>query len=168
MATNPSPYLLGDVIAALQFLGRYDEYKLSTSEWAGLMKTPPQSSSEWTEVFRNPPEFFRESKGHDTPTNPEKLVSLTLRRVTKKTGAGRQKLDDATIASLIDSAVKLHADARDDAHRIKDHARADRHRNEDRQVIDRRLNRQLWVSIAGVVFAFTATLLAAWIKISGG
>ncbi len=63
-----SPYLkpdrLGDVIAALQFLGQYDDYKLSVEKWTDKLATMPRSSDEksWSEVFSEHPEFFRKNE----------------------------------------------------------------------------------------------------------
>ena len=171
MITEP-PYLknnrLADVIAALQFLGRYEDYKRSASDWTKKIRASPKSvngEKGWEVVFREHPEFFRESGDKSDEKNV--LFSLLLRRATSKTGDERPPLSDETISGLIEIAIKLHADSRDDARRTQDKEEFERHRTEDLQTLNRRLNKQFWVSAAGVVFAFAATILAAWIKVSG-
>jgi hypothetical protein len=157
-----SPYLkadrLADVLAALQFLGQHDDYKLSVADWNKYMATTPRSAGEgsassWETIFREHPEFFR--------TNDEGLVSLVWRRAVAKTRqGGRPELQPETIATLLDTAVRLHLAA-------VEAKRADEARLRE-SVRDRRWWIQLGVSILTALLAFIGVVLAAWLKATEG
>jgi hypothetical protein len=150
-----SPYLkpgrLGDVIAALQFLGQYDDYKLSVEEWTEKLATMPRSTDQrsWSEVFGEHPEFFRK--------NDDGLISLVWRRATAKSQEGiRPPLHSETIVRLIDTAIRLHTMA-------VDARRADENRDTEKK-IGMRWWTQLLVSVVTAILAFVGVLLAASIK----
>jgi hypothetical protein len=154
---HESPYLkpdrLGDVIAALQFLGQYDDYKLSVADWDKKIATPPRSAgaSSWVKIFDEHPEFFRR--------NVDGLISLMWRRAIPKTDdRERPPLQAETIARLIDVAIRLYATA-------VDAKRADEAKQLQAQV-DRRWWIQLAVSILTAFLALVGVLLAALIKAS--
>jgi len=151
-----SPYLkadrLADVLAALQFLGQHDDYKLSVADWNTYMATTPrsvgeESASSWGTIFREHPEFFR--------TNDEGLVSLVWRRALKKDASTgrRPEVQPESIATLLDTAVRLHL-AAVEAKRAS--------------MRDRRWWIQLVVSIITAVLAFIGVVLAALLKATEG
>jgi hypothetical protein len=77
-----SPYLkndnrLGDVIAAIQVMGKYGFYKLDTKKWAMRISGDEEKVEHWTSVFKDHPEFFR------FDTTGQK-VSLVWRRSYRK------------------------------------------------------------------------------------
>jgi hypothetical protein len=157
---HESPYLkadrLGDVIAALQFLGQYTDYKLSVDQWSEKIATAPRSAGDkpcWGTIFDEHPEFFRR--------NDEGLVSLIWRRAIEKTQAtGRAPLQPETIARLIDTAVGLYSTA-------VEAKRADEAK-QLQAIQDRRWKIQLGVSVLTACLAFLGAVLAAWLKASGG
>jgi len=76
-----SPYLksgrLGDVIAAIQVMGKYAFYKLDFAQWSMRISGDQSKADHWEKVFREHPEFFRfDSEG--------KKVSLVWRRSYRK------------------------------------------------------------------------------------
>lgn len=165
--TLESPYLkphrLEDVIAALQFLGQYDDYKRAVADWDRKIATPPRSVSappgaktpSWGPIFEEHPEFFRTSGG---------LVSLVWRRAIAKTEDERPALEPETIAKLVETAIRLHLSAVD--------ARREAQRAEEAKDLLRRQDRRWWiqlaVSVATAVLAFLGVILAASLKVSGG
>ena len=166
--TLESPYLkpkrLEDVIAALQFLGQYEDYKLDVTGWRAKLATDPGSVSaeagdsgpSWSPVFKEHPEFFR--------TDGDGRVSLVWRRGMAKTcDDKRPALEAETIAKLVETAIRLHLSAVDiqrDSQRAKEVKRL-----EVRQ--DRRWRIQLAVSGATAMLAFLGGVLGAWLKASG-
>src|SRR5256885_413296 len=60
-----NPYLktnrLQDVIAALQIMGSYRQYKMSAEQWKEKIENDPLSAETWSDVFKEHPEFFREN-----------------------------------------------------------------------------------------------------------
>jgi hypothetical protein len=161
--TPESPYLkpkrLEDVIAALQFLGQYGDYKRSVKDWDAKLATPPRSvdgPASWGTVFDDHPEFFRR--------NEDGLISLVWRRAIARTREGeRPALEPETVAKLVETAIRLHSSAVD--------AQRDAKRAEEtrllQEVQDRRWRIQLAVSVATAVLAFVGVVLAGWLKASG-
>jgi hypothetical protein len=166
--TTESPYLkpkrLEDVIAALQFLGQYDKYKLAVEDWDKKLATSPRSLSakqaggavSWGPVFEEHSEFFR--------TNDQGLISLVWRRGMAKTSEGeRPALEPETIAKLVETAIRLHLSAVD--------SQRDAQRADEAKLLqvtqDRRWRIQLAVSVATAVLAFLGVVLGAWLKASG-
>lgn len=158
--TENRPYLisnrLADVIAALQFLGQYEEYKRTVKDWNRKLKTPPRSvrpesngeDRSWGEVFRSHSEFFR--------IDDEGNVSLVWRRGQKKTRQGqRPPLEAETIAKLIDAAILLHGNEG-----------AAKRAEEDRAIQHKQHRWQRALSIGTAILAFVAVVLAAWIRAS--
>jgi hypothetical protein len=98
-----SPYLatderLSDVISAIQTLGTYRFYKLSTEKWSERICGDGSQTVKWKNVFEQHPEFFRYSADL-------KNVSLVLRRQ-------RPKLFDVDTLKLVD---RVDREARDTA-----------------------------------------------------
>jgi len=155
---HKSPYLkpdrLGDVIAALQFLGQNDDYKFSVEKWNEKLAIVPRSAGNedsWEMIFNEHPEFFRKNK--------DELVSLVWRRAIGKTGTGvRPPLEPDTIAKLIDTAIKLYSSA-------VEALRADETK-QLQAIQDRRWKIQLVVSILTALMAVAGVVLAAWLKAS--
>ena len=102
-----NPYLktnrLQDVVATLQFLGSYKDYKLSVSDWEPKLENRPVSAGSWKEIFDEHPEFFR--------TNDKYLVSLMWRRTMPHDRYSRKQLSQEQIATLIHAALEFHAKA---------------------------------------------------------
>jgi len=159
--THDSPYLkpgrLADVIAALQFLGQYKDYKLSVENWNKKIASAPRSASSsfqggttsWAIIFDEHAEFFRK--------NDDGLISLVWRRAITKTQEGqRPPLEPGTISTLIDTAVRLYSTA-------LEAKKADEAR-ETQSTLNRRWWIQVAVSILTAVLAFVGLLLAARIK----
>jgi hypothetical protein len=136
-----SPYLeanrLQDVIAALQFLGTYKDYKLSAQEWDKQLKSQPMSAGGlWSRLFSEHPEFFRES---------DSGVSLVWRRALRHDEEDRRPpLESKDIGMMIDAAIRLRQAA----------------------VEDRR-ERRWWLPIVVAVITFIGALLGAWIGAKG-
>lgn len=177
-----NPYLregrLKDVIAAIQFLSVYDDYKRAVEDWDEKLSARPASAEEspsaclsWREIFDEHPEFFR--------TNDKGLVSLVWRRALKKTvDGGRPPLDSDSVNNLIDAAVRLHAaaveearhrDARDDVARAEKRWQQDQEQQQERWNTElsesrRRWKQQIRVSVLTAALAFSSAILAAWIK----
>lgn len=130
-----SPYLetderLSDVISAIQTLGTYRYYKLSTEKWSERICGDSSQTAKWKRVFEEHPEFFRYSADL-------KNVSLVLRRqrpklydvdtlqlveradrdardAAAKTRISRAPLSDSELQLLIELAVSLHKKALED------------------------------------------------------
>ena len=157
MAEFSSPYLkpnrLADVIAALQFLGRYEDYKRTAVAWEKKMaSTPAVSANNWGEIFSEHPEFFR--------VNSEKKISLLYRRATEhvRTNDGeriRPPLDDQSIFRLIDIACVLHSNAL--------RSREEQIRN---SVEKWRWQIQVAIQLVTAFIALAAAVLAAIIRVS--
>jgi len=150
-----SPYLissrLGDVIAAIQFLGQYVDYKLSIQEWNSKLGSRPRSVKEnsWELVFEQHPEFFRKNDAGE--------ICLVWRRAIKKSDEGvRAPLEPETISQLIDTAMRLHTLAVDDRRADLDHQRE--------RTVGKRWWIQLCVSILTAALAFIGVILAASLK----
>ncbi|MEP2988467.1 MAG: hypothetical protein ABJN65_05865 [Parasphingorhabdus sp.] len=97
-----SPYLksdgrLSDVISAIQTLGTYRFYRLSTEKWSERICGDETESSKWRSVFEQHPEFFRYS-------SDGKSVSLVLRRQ-------KPKLFDVDSLNIITREERLSRDA---------------------------------------------------------
>jgi hypothetical protein len=130
-----SPYLktderLSDVISAIQTLGTYRFYKLSTEKWSERICGDASQTDKWKTVFEEHPEFFRYSADL-------KNVSLILRRqrpklydvdtlqivqradreardAAGKARISRAPLSDGELQLLIELAVNLHKKALED------------------------------------------------------
>jgi hypothetical protein len=106
---NESPYLreqrLQDVIAALQFLGSYDDYDLTLGKFREKIAAEPRSATNWGEIFAEHPEFFRQSEhGKD--------YSLVLRRSKEKLDNGlRPPLTENEMSMLINISIHLQKHA---------------------------------------------------------
>jgi hypothetical protein len=119
---------LQDVIAAIQVMGTYHYSARSIEAWSALLGEKPQSATTWLTVFNEHPEFFRAGVDEDD------LHTLAIRRAqprlydTKSHAAispkafaalpkdnrshiSRTPLSSGQIASLVEIAVKLHAEA---------------------------------------------------------
>jgi len=77
-----SPYLadddrLGDVLSAIQTLGTYRFYKLTSEQWSTRIAGNASLAKHWEQVFRQHSEFFRFS-------SDDAKVSLVLRRQKPK------------------------------------------------------------------------------------
>lgn len=134
MSTAKSPYLsssnrLADVIAALQATATYKFYQLSVQGdrgWAWRIAGDPSKAEEFQKVFREHPEFFRiddkgkgslvlrrqhqklfdVDRGVEIPRND--YASLTR---DEKQRVSRTPLEPAEVATLINTAIELHARA---------------------------------------------------------
>lgn len=128
---SKSPYLklgrLGDVIAAIQVMGKYAFYKLDAGQWSKRISGDESEEGRWEKVFREHPEFFRfDSEG--------KKVSLVWRRSYRKRfnvdeernltfeeysalepeaerRISRTPLTGEEIAILVNTAINLHTRA---------------------------------------------------------
>lgn len=154
-----SPYLkpgrLGDVIAAVQFLGQYEDYKRSVADWTEKFATPPRSENSWAAVFEEHPEFFR--------TNDEGLVSLVWRRALAKTSERfRPPLEPDSVAKLIDVAVRLYSTAVDTNTADEEKKFQEEQGNQQR----RQWEKQMRVSVLTAILAFIGVMLAGWLKAS--
>lgn len=131
-----SPYLkddarLGDVIAAIQAMSIYRFYKLDFAEWSDRISGDPKKHEHWKQVFEEHPEFFRldaarrkaslvarrqHPKNYDVDTRrtveTEEFRSMPE---SKKARISRSPLSHGEMASLIQTAVELHARSVDQA-----------------------------------------------------
>ena len=127
----PSPYLkparLPDIIAAIQAMAVYDEYKMNCEEWSEQITDNKCRSKYWQTVFDEHPEFFRRTKdgGYSLILRRafprryhrklRKLISeeeyAKLSDKDKDEYISRQPLDTEQMKLLLDSAVIMHAKA---------------------------------------------------------
>lgn len=127
-----SPYLkncnrLGDVIAAIQVMGKYGFYKLTFDKWAMRISGDENKGEYWKTIFSDHPEFFRlDTEG--------KMASLAWRRSYRKRYSvdnqrefsfeeysvltneqkkkvSRTPLTGDEISVLINTAINIHARA---------------------------------------------------------
>lgn len=133
MSKAESAYLkhharLQDVIAAIQVMGTYRYSARSIESWSALLGEKPQSALTWLMVFNDHPEFFRAGIDEDDlhtlairraqprlyDTKNHTAISLEVFAALPKDGKShisRTPLSSGQIASLVEIAVKLHAEA---------------------------------------------------------
>jgi len=138
-----NPYLrdnrMQDVIAAIQFLGHYEDYDLTDDDFRRRIAFDPKSADSWSGVFEQHPEFFRKSEHADD-------YSLILRRAKKKTAEGhRPQLSEAEVAMLVDAAIHLQKHA-----------------------LEMQRERRAWVPLLmtgiGILATLAGTVLGAWLR----
>ena len=128
-----SPYIehpkrLSDVIALLQIMGSYPYANRKVEKWEKTIGRSPVSGTDWTEVLNAHPEFFRVKDGlaillwrraYDRTFNPidgktyssEELEKMETLPEEEQIALTRQTLTSDQVATLIDSAIKIHAAA---------------------------------------------------------
>lgn len=135
MIGKKNPYLennrLSEVIAAITALANYRFYKLSYEACAERIQNYPEKADHWKKVLKAHPEFFRVSenraslvwrrqmlKRYDPKTSKtlsrEEYDALTREQ---KDGISRRPLSAAETTALIETAIKLHERAVEDANR---------------------------------------------------
>jgi hypothetical protein len=132
---SKSPYLktderLSDVISAIQTLGTYRFYKLSTEKWSERICGDTSQTAKWKKVFEEHPEFFRYSadlknvslvlrrqrpKLYDVDTlQLVQRVDREARDAAAKARISRAPLTESELQLLIELAVNLHKKALED------------------------------------------------------
>ncbi|NOU06640.1 MAG: N-carbamoyl-L-amino acid amidohydrolase [Hyphomicrobiaceae bacterium] len=127
-----SPYLtdpnrLGDVIAAIQAMSTYKQYKLPFDAWSDRICGDLSQSAKWKAIFSDHPEFFRLDTGREKASLvwrrqfPKRFDTNKGRPLTaeeyllvpdvEKSKLSRNPLQPADIKALIDTAISLHARA---------------------------------------------------------
>ena len=116
---------LGDVLAAIQTMGKYKFYKLDFKGWADRISGSADTAEHWKTVFREHPEFFRLDSGRGKASlvlrrqHPKRYDVDQQKEITReefyahpdKSRISRSPLDPAEIAQLMETAIKLHAHA---------------------------------------------------------
>jgi len=128
-----SPYIehpkrLTDVIALLQVMGTYRYANRKIENWEKTMGRSPVSAKTWSKVIDEHPEFFRLKDGlailmwrrsYDRTFDPDTGKTYTTEDLEKfealpeedQPSLTRQALSPSQIATLIESAIKIHAAA---------------------------------------------------------
>ena len=157
-----SPYLdnpsrLTDVIAALQVLGSYKFYKLSSEGWSERITGDAAKSDYWHAIFSDHPEFFRFDQNRirvslvwrrhsakrfhvdkDTTLSEADMKNLSDKDLER---VSREPLDSTDIKTLMDTAISLHARA-----------------------IEQRRESKWWVPLASALGALFGALIGAVAK----
>jgi hypothetical protein len=127
-----SPYLtpnrLADLIAAIQVMATYDQYRGSPDDWSYRISGTKDAGPKWKNVFENHAEFFRKSPDRNQyalawrralPSRYDRRVRALVTDEQyygmsvddRKEYISRPPLPDAQIKTLIDVATSLHARA---------------------------------------------------------
>ena len=132
MNQTSSPYLnqnrLQDLIAAIQTMGTYEQYRGSPREWSDRISGTQDRTERWKGVFEQHPEFFRKSRDREQyalvwrralPSRYDRRARALLTDDDyealpdheRERYISRPPLPDAQIKTLIDVATNLHTRA---------------------------------------------------------
>lgn len=152
---------LQDIIGALQIMGSYKKYKMPAEKWAEKIENPPLSANNWEKIFNDHPEFFRK--------NDKDLYSLMWRRGLPHDveSSYRVALTGDQISSLVDTAIRLHANALDDNRHESSREEGQRKWETEMKLSKSRWRQQMFLTSITAFLAFSGAVLAAWIKLSG-
>ncbi|MBD1571544.1 N-carbamoyl-L-amino acid amidohydrolase [Aliivibrio sp. S10_S31] len=127
-----SPYLkdhqrLGNVISAIQVMGKCGFYKLDCADWAKRITGNENNADEWRVIFKEHPEFFRFGDGEVKAAlvwrrsyrkryNVKEERNLSFSEYSalseeQKKDISRTPLTGDEIAVLIQTAIELHSRA---------------------------------------------------------
>lgn len=152
-----SPSRLADVVAALQVLGAYKFYKLTSEGWSERITGDAGKADYWHAIFSEHPEFFRfdqkrirvslvwrrqaTKKYHvDKDTVLSEVEMSTLSNIDLER-VSREPLSNVDIKTLIDTAISLHARA-----------------------IEQRRESKWWVPLASAVGALLGSVIGTFAK----
>lgn len=160
--TKP-PYLrpnrLADVIAAIQFMSLNVRSSQPCERWAYYISGDTSKADHWRQVFNEHPEFFRKSADNEDHyaliwrrASPRLFYRKEDRLLTKpefdglpvegRTFVSRVRVPEAEIKTLVDIAIELHSNAR-----------------------EQQTDWRWWVPIvAGVVATLVAVVVGAWLS----